>query len=116
VLDVDATLDRIGGNTQLFDRLVRIFRRQTPPLVTELHAALQDGDAVRARELAHKLKGSLRSVGGNAAQAIAARLEEEAAAAALGGATALYAPLAEALARLDDAIGAYLGGGDADGG
>jgi HPt (histidine-containing phosphotransfer) domain-containing protein len=108
VLDVEATLDRIGGNTQLFDRLVTIFRRQTPPLLTELREALRGGDATRARNAAHKLNGSLRSVGGHAAQEIVARLERRALEGALDDATALCDALGEELARLDDAIGEYL--------
>jgi hypothetical protein len=114
VLDVEATLNRIGGNTQLFDRLVRIFRRQTPPLLSELRDALDGRDTTRVRDAAHKLKGSLRSVGGAAAQEIAALLEQHAVDDAIGDAAALYEPLATALARLDDAMGDYLAGSHGD--
>jgi CheY-like chemotaxis protein len=113
VLDVEATLNRIGGNTRLFDRLVTIFRRQTPPLLTELRDALGGGDMPRARDAAHKLNGSLRSVGGRAAQEVAALLEQRALEGALADATALYDTLTHELARLDDAIGGYLAGNDA---
>jgi HPt (histidine-containing phosphotransfer) domain-containing protein len=105
---VEATLNRIGGNTQLFDRLVTIFRRQTPPLVTELHQALTNGDTAGVRATAHKLNGSLRSLGGWRAQAAAAALEQQAAGGTLEGAYALYDTLARELAHLDDAIGGYL--------
>jgi HPt (histidine-containing phosphotransfer) domain-containing protein len=65
--------------------------------------------------VAHKLNGSLRSVGGRAAQDIAALLEQRALEGALDDATALYDSLTRELARLDDAIGGYLvgsGGGN----
>jgi two-component system sensor histidine kinase/response regulator len=111
VLDVEATLDRIGGNTQLFDRLITIFRRQTPPLVGELREALGGGDTGRVRDAAHKLNGSLRSVGGHAAQAVAAMIEQRALEGTLDDAMALYEALTAELARLDDAIGGYLADG-----
>ena len=108
VLDVEATLDRIGGNTRLFDRLITIFRRQTPPLVGELRDALGGADAARVRDAAHKLNGSLRSVGGSAAQAVAALIEQRALEGTLEDAKALYDALTSELARLDEAIGGYL--------
>jgi two-component system sensor histidine kinase/response regulator len=111
VLDVEATLDRIGGNTRLFDRLITIFRRQTPPLLDELREALGGGDTGRVRDAAHKLNGSRRSVGGHAAQAVAAMIEQRALAGTLDDAMALYEALTAELARLDDAIGGYLADG-----
>ena len=110
VLDVEATLNRIGGNTRLFDRLITIFRRQTPLLLGELREALGGGDTGRVRDAAHKLNGSLRSVGGCAAQAVAAMIEQRALEGALDDAMALYDALTAELARLEDAIGGYLAG------
>lgn len=108
VLDVEATLDRIGGNTELFVRLIGIFRRQTPPMLRELHDAIGGRDAGNVRAVAHKLKGSLRSIGGRSAQTVAAELEECAVAGTLDGAPSLYDRLSGELARLDDALGGYL--------
>jgi hypothetical protein len=108
VLDVDATLDRIGGNTQLFTRLITIFRRQTPLVLAELRDALAAGDATGVRNAAHKLNGSLRSVGGRAAQGVAELLERRAREDALADAAGLYASLEVELARLDDMIGGHL--------
>ena len=108
VLDVEATLNRIGGNTRLFNRLIGIFRRQTPSLLGDLQEALDRNDAIAVREAAHKLKGSLRSLGGRAAQTVAALIEQRALEGTLQDAGDLVGSLTTELARLDEAIGGYL--------
>jgi signal transduction histidine kinase/DNA-binding response OmpR family regulator/HPt (histidine-containing phosphotransfer) domain-containing protein len=109
VLDVEATLNRIGGNTRLFNRLIGIFRRQTPSLLSELQEALGRNDPLAVREAAHKLKGSLRSLGGRAAQTVAALIEQRALEGSLRDAGDLYDSLTAELTRLDEALGGYLG-------
>jgi signal transduction histidine kinase/DNA-binding response OmpR family regulator/HPt (histidine-containing phosphotransfer) domain-containing protein len=109
VLDVEATLNRIGGNTKLFNRLIGIFRRQTPSLLSELQEALGRKDPLAVREAAHKLKGSLRSLGGRAAQTVAALIEQRALEGSLRDAGDLYDALTAELTRLDEALGGYLG-------
>ena len=109
VLDVEATLNRIGGNTKLFNRLIGIFRRQTPSLLSELQEALGRNDPLAVREAAHKLKGSLRSLGGRAAQTVAALIEQRALEGSLRDAGDLYESLTAELTRLDEALGGYLG-------
>jgi HPt (histidine-containing phosphotransfer) domain-containing protein len=109
VLDVEATLNRIGGNTKLFNRLIGIFRRQTPSLLSELQEALGRNDPLAVREAAHKLKGSLRSLGGRAAQTVAALIEQRALEGSLHDAGDLYDSLTAELTRLDEALGGYLG-------
>jgi CheY-like chemotaxis protein len=108
VLDVEATLNRIGGNTRLFNRLIGIFRRQTPMLLGELQHALDQNDPLAVREAAHKLKGSLRSLGGRAAQTVAALIEQRALEGTLQDASELLESLNAELTRLDAAIGGYL--------
>jgi two-component system, sensor histidine kinase and response regulator len=47
----------------IVDQLVDLFLQSTPPLLDELHAALDGDDVEELRRTAHKLKGSCQNVG-----------------------------------------------------
>ncbi len=65
----DALLDEARMRTfrddypDIVDQLVDLFLQSTPPLLDELHAALDGDDVEELRRTAHKLKGSCQNVG-----------------------------------------------------
>jgi two-component system sensor histidine kinase/response regulator len=56
--------------------MIDLFARETPERRTELVAALDDGDAKRATQLAHTLKGASANFGGRRLQRLCLRMEE----------------------------------------
>ena len=91
LLDGDRLRSLQGVGAGLFERLVDVFARTTPPLLDELLAAVAAGDAETAGRLAHKLRGSSETVGAQRLSALARRVETgEDAEAAAGELLAAY--------------------------
>jgi CheY-like chemotaxis protein len=94
--DLDPVLERWlpppGTPTELLDRerlrslsevgpgmiaqLVDVFARSTPPLLSELVAAVESADEEARRRLAHKLRGGSEAVGALRLSELASRLED----------------------------------------
>jgi DNA-binding response OmpR family regulator len=62
VMDVHATLARLGGDTALVSEVARIFTQTVPPLLTLLRDALDDSNLHAVYEGAHSLKGAVGAV------------------------------------------------------
>ena len=75
ILDVDGTLARFGGDRRLFRDIIGFFLEDAPPLMDELHEAVRQADALRARSAAHALKGLSAGCGGVRAAQAAQRVE-----------------------------------------
>ena len=71
-------LENLGGDVELYDRLVAVFLRDTPEDLAQLRAALQSGDRERTALFAHALKGNAGLVGASRAAAQARALEQAA--------------------------------------
>jgi HPt (histidine-containing phosphotransfer) domain-containing protein len=63
------------GDHDLLQKMAECFDRQTPVLLEQLRLAFQVGDCEAVRRAAHKLKGSVGSLGAKRASAAAAALE-----------------------------------------
>jgi two-component system, sensor histidine kinase and response regulator len=94
--DLDPVLERWlpapGASADLLDRerlhslsevgpgmiaqLVDVFARSTPPLLSDLAAAVEGGDNELRRRLAHKLRGGSEAVGAQRLSELASRLED----------------------------------------
>jgi two-component system sensor histidine kinase/response regulator len=108
-------LARVGGNRQLYLKLLRQFVDQQGPSVAQIAEALVKRDGAAAERLAHSLKGVAANLGATAVQAAAGTLERlirdrasdgdvEAARQRVGG---ILAPLVDAMrAALGPAAGA----------
>jgi two-component system sensor histidine kinase/response regulator len=83
----------------IVDQLVDLFLQSTPPLLDELHAALDGDDSQELRRAAHKLKGSCQNVGATFMATLCKALEH-----ADGDAGATLAELDAALAPTEAAI------------
>jgi two-component system sensor histidine kinase/response regulator len=93
-LDTSLGLRRAMGRQALYLDLLGKFARTQDQAPVQIRAALQAGDRVLARRLAHTLRGLAGNLGAELLQARAAELEQ-----AIGGALtdAALAPLIEAL-------------------
>jgi len=102
-VDVAAGLNRVGGNRELFAKLVRDFLKHNEAVVQEVRAALHQGETSLALEMLHTLKGSSGTFGA---------MEVAAAAAALETAVRASGDWAVELATLDDRVAEVLAGVD----
>jgi PAS domain S-box-containing protein len=95
----DEALDNLGGDQELYDRLVSVFLRDTPRDCERLKEALAalapdgTGETARVALLAHSIKGNAGVVGASAASQRARDLEQ----AARNGRTDLFPGLFDSL-------------------
>jgi PAS domain S-box-containing protein len=62
-LDAALALERMGGQVELFHRVLRQFARHYENALPELARQLGDGDATATRHAAHSIKGAAASIG-----------------------------------------------------
>src|SRR5262249_55302730 len=67
---------RVAGNRKLYLKLLRQFTEQQGPAVTQISAALDQGDRGLAERLAHTLKGVAGNIGAKEIQVAAGTLEK----------------------------------------
>ena len=104
VLDVEQ-LVRVAGDDPDFERQLRDdFLAGLRPLLAEAETALASGDGAALRGLAHRLKGSSRTLGGAAVGEACDVLEKAAERQGLEGAPAALWALRSELARLEGAL------------
>ena len=75
-LNTAEALARLGGNLELYCRLMRIFLVEHAGLLDEIGQALRQGNLVRARSLAHTLKGLAGTLGADPLRELALKLEQ----------------------------------------
>jgi HPt (histidine-containing phosphotransfer) domain-containing protein len=86
------------GDLDELERLIRGFLDRGVGQIADMTAAAERGDADAIRDGAHKLKGSSRTLGATRAGAVAAAIEEAAAAGDVPAATRALPELEEVLA------------------
>ena len=74
-LDVKDGLNRVGGNQNLYLKLLGQFAGQQGPVAGQIATALSQGDAGLAGRLAHTLKGVAGNIGAKSLQAASSHLE-----------------------------------------
>jgi CheY-like chemotaxis protein len=102
--DEAGALARTGGNRRLLGQVAALFRTDSETTIRQLDRALGRRDAEAVRVAAHTLKGSAANVGGAAARAVAADLEEMGRSGRLADAPQAIAWLREEVARLIEAL------------
>jgi HPt (histidine-containing phosphotransfer) domain-containing protein len=98
--DREGLLERVGGDRELFDEIVRMAAADFPAILDQLREAAAAGDSERARMHAHSIKGAAANVGAVALHLEAAAAETRAKA---GGVPAIE-PLEDAYRRFCAAI------------
>lgn len=71
------TLGEQTGSPELLGELVEMFLADVPTRVTGLRAALEKGDGLQARAVAHALKGSAGQLGALRLASVAETIEHE---------------------------------------
>jgi two-component system, sensor histidine kinase and response regulator len=94
-LDVAAALNRVEGDRDLLEELVRLFMDEFPGNMTAIHQALAAGDASVLLRLAHTIKGAAMNLGAHRVAAAAGVLEDQARAGDLREAAAVVEKLAK---------------------
>lgn len=77
-LQLEATLERLGGDLELFRDFVDFYDEDSKALLVDLADAARVGDARRLERVAHSLKGLAGNVGGETAAKSAGEVEEAA--------------------------------------
>ena len=75
VFDYQGSLERMGGDAQLFGEMGGFFVADTPRWLQELHTGLDRQDLALVQRSAHTLKSLAANFGGAAAVAAAAHIE-----------------------------------------
>ena len=76
IFDERAALSYTGGDRRLLKEVVQLFRADYPSSLRTIDRALEARDPEALRLAAHRLKGSIATVGAAAARQVAAELEE----------------------------------------
>jgi HPt (histidine-containing phosphotransfer) domain-containing protein len=74
-VDMAAALNRLGGKTSVYQRMLRGFVKDLADMPAELRAHVRRGDAKQASNLLHTLKGLAATVGATALSSAAAQGE-----------------------------------------
>jgi HPt (histidine-containing phosphotransfer) domain-containing protein len=104
IFDQHMALSHTGGDRRLLKEIVAIFRKDCPSSLRRIGRALKGGDGEELRMAAHKLKGSVATVGSPASRQTAAELEQAGRSNQLGDADRLLARLRDQIRLLDGAF------------
>ena len=107
VFDLEITLGRLGGNRELFAKLVHFYFDDAPQLIDQLRRAAVHGEVVQVERAAHTLKSLAANFEALAAARAALQVEEFAHARNLGSAIECIPELEKQLHRLDAALADY---------
>jgi HPt (histidine-containing phosphotransfer) domain-containing protein len=75
VFDRAVALSRVGGDVELLKEIAILFLDDYPKSLSELHEAVESGDARRLERTAHGLKGSVSNFGARPVVNAALQLE-----------------------------------------
>jgi len=103
-LDLPEALERCGGDKPLFLELVKVFLADCPRRLTELEAALQQGDAKRLIAAAHHISGSTGSLSAKAVHHVCQQLVEAGKTGQFDEASVLFLTLKQRLSQLTAAL------------
>jgi HPt (histidine-containing phosphotransfer) domain-containing protein len=104
IFDERAALSYTGGDRALLKEVVQLFRADYPSSLRKIRRALQGRDPDALRLAAHRLKGSIATVGAPAARRVAQELEETGRSQDFERARRAYATLCEEIERLEHAF------------
>lgn len=110
VLDVAGTLNRFGGDADLFREMASIVLADAPHIAQALSASVATGDAQAIRMKAHSIKGLVLGCGGIRAARAAQKLEDAGCGENLDNISAHLSDFKTELQRFLDALRAYLPG------
>lgn len=104
VIDEGELMERIGGDTALLGRVLKLYRETAPTMFQELRNALAAGDAKAVWRNGHSLKGVMGNLSAGRATAIAHQIELAGSAQSLGAAESLVHALEDELRQVRSAM------------
>jgi len=75
ILDLAALLDSVGGDRELLDELAGTFTAELPGWISELRAAVSNGDSDAVFRVAHGVRGAVGYFKATSIRQVAADLE-----------------------------------------
>jgi HPt (histidine-containing phosphotransfer) domain-containing protein len=63
LVEYDNSLQRLGGDKELFLEFIEIFMNDSPKILDELSTAVESGDSAAVEKTAHALKGLMSNFG-----------------------------------------------------
>jgi two-component system sensor histidine kinase/response regulator len=109
VFDREDYIERLMGNRELAQRIIRGFLNDMPEQIARLAQALSDHDATQARLVAHSIKGSAANVCGLEVREAAWILEQKASLGDLVGAAAALPELLASFQRFGPVVESFCG-------
>lgn len=76
-IDLEAALQRLNGNRELLDRLIRLFAYEHGSMASEISQHIREGDLASAARLVHTLKGVATNLAAEELREASERLEAE---------------------------------------
>jgi HPt (histidine-containing phosphotransfer) domain-containing protein len=104
VINVEAAMNRLGGDRQLFDDMAGFFREDAPSFMRDIESGIQRKDAFAVALAAHTLKNMAATCGGEQAARVAGKIESCGRHDDLDGAAEFLPTLAGAVQALDSAL------------
>jgi two-component system sensor histidine kinase/response regulator len=108
VFDAALALERVDGEREFLEEIIRLFLADAPGRLAEVEQALAQHDAKKLANAAHALKGATGCLGGLRASAAALQLESIATKGELSSAGGAVALLKQDLAGLTSAISEFV--------
>ena len=100
-------IEQCDGDEELMEKLIALFRENTPPLLEAMQTAISRDDGVALAGAAHKLLSSLGAFGAVGARELTQQLEAEARRPGLAGAQASLKKLEYEIDKISGALAAY---------
>jgi PAS domain S-box-containing protein len=100
VFDREGLVERLIGNEELAQRVIRRFVADMPGQLAQLGRAVSESDSPQVRLLAHSIKGAAGNVGGLEMREVAWKLEQKGTAGDLTGADAVLPELSASFDRV----------------
>ena len=107
ILDADAALARLDGDSELFLEIAGLFVEDAPRLETQMREAIEEGDSEKLGFAAHTLKGALTNFCAPSTYEAAKELESLARQGDMIGAGKIFPSLEENLHNLLSALASY---------
>ena len=104
VLNMGAALERMGGDEELYHEIKAVFLEDAAVQLKSLAEVLATEDRSEIQRIAHSLKSASGSVGGEAMQASAKRLEDAAPSETLTGLESMFESLCAEFERLQSEL------------
>ena len=106
-IDYQGALDRLGGDSDLFRRIIDLFDEDAPGLLQAIREAAAAADPSQLRRAAHSLRGLAANFGAQDAMRSASRLEQMGIAGQVADAGQAITELQREIERLDKALTPY---------